>query len=377
MQEPLRILMFGTDHNVFKPGSDVRIRMLEYARLFDHLSVVVLTPRGYHVEMPTENLSLHPTNSLFFFLRPFDAFFIGSRIIRQNGITVLSVQDPAESGFAGWLLKKRFGISLNIQLHSDFLSPFFKRNSYKEFIRFLLARLLLPSGDSFRVVSQRIKDSLIATFGIQPSKITVLPIYVDRKATLREPPVFALHDKYPQFDFIILMVSRLFREKNIKLALLAFRETLRQFPKTGLIIVGDGPERKNLEFRIQNLELSNHIRFEGWQDDLAFYYKGADLYLLTSNFEGYGRSVVEAVSAGLPVVMTDVGVAGELICDHETGRVVPPRNVEALSNAIGEARRLGPDMRRMADKAKEVLLHTPPITKDDYLKMYKDSLLRV
>ena len=109
MQEPLRILMFGTDHNVFKPGSDVRIRMLEYARLFDHLSVVVLTPRGYHVEMPTENLSLHPTNSLFFFLRPFDAFFIGSRIIRQNGITVLSVQDPAESGFAGWLLKKRFG----------------------------------------------------------------------------------------------------------------------------------------------------------------------------------------------------------------------------------------------------------------------------
>ena len=61
---------------------------------------------------------------------------------------------------------------------------------------------------------------------------------------------------------------------------------------------------------------------EPWTDDPFSYYKTADLFLLTSNYEGYGMAVVEAMAAGCPVIMTDVGLAGEVLIDKKDGLVV-------------------------------------------------------
>ena len=370
----MKILTISTDTTIFLTGSATRARMEEYARLFDEYHVIIYSPKGFRRE-ESKDLFLYPTNSSSFFFRPIDAVRIGSRIIRDRDIKLVSVQDPAESAVAGWLLKKRFGVWLHIQLHSDFFSPFFRKNSWKEFIRWLLARFFMPRGDAYRVVSQRIKNSLIGILGIPAFKISVLPIFVDGGDIGRRVPAFSLNEKYPEFDFIILMVARLVREKNIELAIGALKELLKEFPRSGLVIVGDGPERNNLESRILNLELRNNVRFEGWQDDLALYYKGADLYLLTSNFEGYGRSVVEAAWAGLPVVMTDVGIAGEIIKDRETGIVVPVQNQAALASGLLDARRNHNEMQHIAKKAFDLVSARPPLTKNSYLKMYRDSFM--
>ncbi|MFY9462372.1 MAG: glycosyltransferase [Candidatus Sungiibacteriota bacterium] len=361
----MRILVIGTDATIFQKNSDARHRTEEYARLFDEYHMIIYSRPGFQQEA-VPPLFIYPTNSLFYFFRPFDAFRIGRQIIHRSGIGLVSVQDPAESGIAGWLLKKTYGIKLHIQIHADFFSPFFRKNSWKELVRYWLARFIIPRGDKFRVVSRRVADSLNSEFGIRHSAVSLLPIFVDRERIAGIRPSFGLRQKYPEFDFIIIMVSRLVREKNISLALLAFRDFLKEFPKSGLIIVGDGPGR-------ERLKLENSVRLEGWQNDLVSYYKGADLYFLTSNFEGYSRSVVEAAAAGCPVVMTDVGVAGEVIQDGKTGRVVKVGDKNALVRALCEARRHYDDSRRMAEGAKELVLAAPPRTWQDYLKLYKDS----
>lgn len=365
--------MIGTDPNFFRPGTEARRRAEAYGRLFGTLDVIVYTPRGFTAERLASGTRLHPTDSYLRILRPWDAFWLGRRIIRQQRMSVISVQDPAECGVVGLLLKTIFGLPLHVQMHADFFSPHFRRNSWQERIRYWLARLVIPRGDYFRVVSQRLKNSLHSTFNIQHSYIAVLPIFVDREAFASAAPKFNLRRKYPEFDFIMLMVSRLNRDKRIDVALDAFAELVSEFPKTGLVIVGGGPERKNVELRIQDLELSHCVRLEGWQDDVRAYFKTADLYLLTSAFEGYGRTVIEAASAGIPVVMTDVGVAGEVIRDGETGRVVPVEGRAALAAALGEARQNYSKMRKMAERARAEVLAMEPRTWPEYLRRYQKS----
>jgi glycosyltransferase involved in cell wall biosynthesis len=105
-------------------------------------------------------------------------------------------------------------------------------------------------------------------------------------------------------------------------------EIVKIYPKTLLVISGDGPEKKNLELR-QNVVIEPSVNFE----TLISYYKAADLFLLTSNYEGYGRTVIEAAAAGLPVVMTDVGLAPPA----GGGKVTPVGDKEVLIRTILEA----------------------------------------
>ena len=374
-QNDQRILTIGTDASIFEPGAPARSRIEAYGRMFREFHVISYTRPGFRIERLSPTVTLYATNMRFFFMQPFRAFWIGRRIIHERKIDWISAQDPSESGLAGWLLKRWSGTPLQLQIHTDFASPYFRTSSRKDYVRSLIARFVIPRGERLRVVSERIRRSLIARFKILDSRITVLPIFVDREAMRISPPSFNLHERYPQFDFIVLMVSRLVREKNVGLAIRAFSNFVQEFPAMGLVIVGDGPERANLESRIKNSELRNAVRFEGWQSDLVSYYKTADLYLLTSNFEGYARSVIDAAAAGLPIIMTDVGVAGEIIRDQESGRVVPVGGLRALVAALRAAHRDYPAMKQMAERARALVFATSPRTFDEYLKRYQASFL--
>jgi len=162
--------------------------------------------------------------------------------------------------------------------------------------------------------------------GIEPSKISVRPIAVDVQWIKNAPITVDLHKKYPQFDQIILIASRLEPEKNIQLAINAMAEVVQKLSKAGLVIIGNGSQKEKLESLAKNLNISTNVAFESWADPqtLASYYKTADIYLNTSFFEGYGMTFVEAQAAGCKIVSTDVGVAREMgatIVEHEAGSV--------------------------------------------------------
>jgi len=288
-----------------------------------------------------------------------------------NGQWLISSQDPFECGMAGWFLKKKFDIFLQLQIHTDFLSPYFWRDSLLNKIRVLLAKFLIPRANCFRVVSGRIKKSLLSTFHILPSKIFVLPIFVDIEKIKKTAIKTDLHKKYPQFDFIILMASRLTAEKNIGLAIEAMKRVAKIHPKTGLIIVGEGSKEKNLKSQISNLKINENIIIENWTDDPISYYKTANLFLLTSDYEGYGRTVVEAMASGCPIIMTDVGLAGEVLIDKKDGLVVSVGDKKKLAEVILkliENLELRAELVRNSQKT----MNFWP-TKEEYLEAYRTS----
>lgn len=127
-------------------------------------------------------------------------------------------------------------------------------------------------------------------------------------------------------------VSRLSSEKGITYFVDAAHEILRKEPATRFLIVGDGPERGELERRAG----SDAIHFVGAQKDVAGWLNAMDVFVMPSLAEGFGLAVVEAMACELPVVASDVGGLREIVVENESGRRVPPRDAGALAHAVLE-----------------------------------------
>jgi glycosyltransferase involved in cell wall biosynthesis len=110
------------------------------------------------------------------------------------------------------------------------------------------------------------------------------------------------------------------------------------------VIVGDGPDRRAVEAEIERLGLVQAARLAGERDDVPELLAGADIFVLSSRSEGLPLSILEAMSAGLPVVASRVGGVPEVVLDGETGLLVPPGDPSSLAAAI-ERLLVDPDLR--------------------------------
>ncbi|HLP43877.1 MAG TPA: glycosyltransferase [Candidatus Nanoarchaeia archaeon] len=375
----MKVISIGTDRNLFKEGSAVRDRQVEYGKLFDELHIIVFTTRGQYppkIQL-APNVWVYATKSLSKLTYIKRAVQIASQIIREQKMsaddTVVSVQDPFESSIAGRRIKAAFGLPLHVQIHTDFLSPYFARESAINRIRVHIAEKTMKQADAVRVVSDRIAESL-TMLEMKPGVVpAVLPIFVDVRKFQYAPPTVDLREKYSQFNFTILVASRLTREKNISFALDVFSRVLKFNPKAGLVIVGDGPEKSALRAKVKRLGISENVVFEDWQNDLTSYYCTANLFLLTSNYEGYGMTLVESVAAHCPAISTDVGIAKTLLQDGIT-LVCPIGDedcfVEKISQLIDD-----PSLRlNFAQEADSRLSKVTISDKQLYLQAYKQNI---
>jgi len=313
-----KLLMISTDRNIFKEGSAVRARMIEYGKNFDELHIIIFAKKsaGFADENISKNVFVYPTQSFTKFGYMVDAIRVGRKILSADCRLPtcdysISSQDPFETGFVGVCLAKRFGLPLELQIHTDIGSPYFLY-SFLNKIRLVLARYTLPKASHVRVVSARIQKYLVEHLKIDAGKIEIRPIQVDMAKLKNTPIAVDLHKKYPQFKKIVLMASRLEKEKNIAFAIRVWKEVSKTVSDAGLIIVGSGGEEDTLRDLVRKNSIETSVVFEPWTDTLASYYQTADIFFLTSLFEGYGMTLVEANTLGCDIVSSDVGIAPEL-----------------------------------------------------------------
>jgi glycosyltransferase involved in cell wall biosynthesis len=232
-----------------------------------------------------------------------------------------------------------------------------------------MARFLLPKARRIRVVSERIKRHLVTLIS-DPPPITVLPIFVDISHIGSAKPSYDLHKLYPRFTTIILALSRLEPEKNIGLGIAALARLRDRFPGAGLVIVGKGSERARLEQAAQEQGIASQVALHGWADDTVSAFKTADIFLLTSDFEGFALTLVEAAAAGLPIVTTDVGLVGDVLKDEESALVCPSRDPGCMAGKLERLLSDAPLRRRLADNARRSVLDGLLKTNEEYLEAY-------
>ena len=137
----------------------------------------------------------------------------------------------------------------------------------------------------------------------------------------------------------VLSVGVLSKVKNQLLIIEAFSKFSEKFDAS-LVICGEGPELEILRNRVGELGLFNIIRFEGFVSDLEPWFRGADVFVHSSNFESFGNVIVEALAHGVPVVSTDCPYGPrEILCDGIFGELVPVGDCDEL--VLGLERCLG------------------------------------
>jgi glycosyltransferase involved in cell wall biosynthesis len=156
---------------------------------------------------------------------------------------------------------------------------------------------------------------------------------------------------------LVGIVGRLDNYKGHEYFIKAAKKVIDAIPNTRFLIVGDGENRKKLETLKMKLGLNGHVIFTGNRNDIAEIMAALDLFVLSSVSEGFGRSAVEAMACGKAVVASNVGGLSEIVEDGITGKLVPPRNPDALMTTIlgllkdkEKAKRMGRAGRQRAEK---------------------------
>lgn len=131
---------------------------------------------------------------------------------------------------------------------------------------------------------------------------------------------------------IVTMVGRLDEQKNPELLVRALGSL--GDVEWSLELIGDGPGKNRVATLARQVGVMNRVHLLGARNDVAACLARSQIFALSSNWEGFPRTIIEAMRAGLPVIATSVGGVAEAVKHNETGLVVPRRSEEALSSAL-------------------------------------------
>lgn len=313
--------------------------MCAYASHLRELHVIVLGARTAY-ESPLrvgEHVYVYPTHARFRPLALLEGLRIGRRLVREHRIDIISTQDPFECACLGYLLRRTSGAALQIQEHGDFFSqPYWRRERLLHALRYRVGLWLTRRADCLRVVSERTKRFFVA-HGFPAERIAVVPVRTDSAAFLHAAPDPLIAVRRPPGGVLVLTMARFVPQKNLSLLVRAFARVVRSGVRAHLVVVGGGPEYGALLSSVEAAFGAGGdvpVSFLGWTEDPAGALKTADVYALSSDYEGWGRVCIEALAAGTPLLMTDVGCAGEVVHHEVNGLVVPVRDEEAFAAAL-------------------------------------------
>ena len=200
----------------------------------------------------------------------------------------------------------------------------------------LIGRILLRFSHGTIGISHDISESMIKKFHLRQDKVYTIVNAINHKRFEIDVDVRAKKEELnlEGEDKVIGSVGTLGRQKNYPNLIRAFKIVQGRMNSVKLLIIGEGKRRNELEFLVKDLGLDGKVLLLGARLDVPEIMKVLDIYCLPSLFEGLPLSLLEAMSAGLPVVGTDVVGVRNVIMNERTGLLVPSENPEELAKAL-------------------------------------------
>jgi glycosyltransferase involved in cell wall biosynthesis len=219
----------------------------------------------------------------------------------------------------------------------------FQNKKYKwriEFFRKLRANVC-KRADKIIVPSKYLRDMVIG-WGIPQDKIKVIynAIEIDLPASKLDITKARAKEEIGIQGDIILSIGRLVSWKGFAALLDIIQDLIKQNSKLNLIIVGEGPERKNLELKIQDLNIENNVKLAGRinHQDMFLYFKACDIFILNSEYEGLSHTILEAMFMKVPIIASNKGGNLELVENGFNGFLCEYNNKEQIKSGILELR---------------------------------------
>lgn len=273
-------------------------------------------------------------------IREFLLYIYTLRIINKEKINLLICGQPISIGFIGLIFKKRFKIPYHVWVYGGEIIKFGK----KKFLLKLL-ELILKNADRI-ITNSSYTNSVFLDFGMEREKLIKVNPAVDIEWF---KPGLDINDLIKQYNLedrkVIMTVGRLVPRKGNDMVIRALRKVKEKIPDIVYLIVGEGPNKENLEGLVRELGLGKNVVFTGFvsDKDLPKYYNLCDLYVLPNRMtedsdtvEGFGLSFVEASACAKPVIGGRSGGACDSVLDGITGFLVESNNPRMIADKIIE-----------------------------------------
>lgn len=231
----------------------------------------------------------------------------------------------------------------------------------------IVERLLSFFTDKIVCVSNAVKDFVEGIEGISEKRTCLIFNGVENHSLSERDKDYHIDRSFYGFkstDFLVITVASLTPHKGHQVLIDAAHLLSKKHGNMRWLIVGDGPLRGRLETYTRELKLSSKIVFAGQQKHITSLLRMADLFVLPSTErEGLGIALIEAMAEGLPVIGTSLGGIPEVIEDKQNGLLVEPGSAYELATAI-ESLTIDEKMRReMGEAGRELYKRKFTITK--------------
>jgi glycosyltransferase involved in cell wall biosynthesis len=290
----------------------------------------ILDPRGLAIYLDIDNPQKHKMKTLLML----------KNILQTEKPDILHCHRHSASIF-GVLA----GITEKIRVISHVHGLHRTRSLQRRFTNWFILRRI----DKIITVSESVRHDVIETnWALDTSKVVTVKNCID--LTMIDDIKISKTDarrKLGISDRVVFgTVGRLVPTKGQTYLIEAFSRIQEKIPDSRLMIVGDGPLLNKLTKQAEELKISSKVFFTGYRDDVLEIIRGIDVFVLPSLAEGLSIALLEAMASRLPIIASNVGGIPEVFSDSHCGRLVPPKDVAALTAAMIEIDMLDDDQKR-------------------------------
>lgn len=373
-----RLLFITRNTDLLEDDSPALSHFYDMAEVFSEIHIMVLCnyKRGEPlVKRARTNIWLYSVHSSHWFFLPFSAKKVARRqLYFTDGFRpdIVVALDPFESGVAGVFIAREFDRPFQVHISEDFLDRSFKQREKGNGLRLRMAKYVLKRTQSVRVSTDLIHTKVTKKFA-HVKDIQLLPRHFNIQTILRAEPSTYVREKYPRYTFVILYVGALDHQSTLFRAIDAARTVLAT-PRIGMVVLGDGPAKKEFQERARILGVEEQIVFETDRNKLISLLTSASLLLCTDTTSASDEVVIQAAAAGLPILAATTDMRTDLFEDGESAYLCDPKDTVEFSQKLSKFLNISTLRTQFAKNARDIIqerLHEDPRM---YKIAYRDSI---
>jgi len=308
-----------------------------------------LAKKGHHIHFIThgrparlkhfqDNIFYHEVNVEdypLFKYTPYDTALASKlvEVVKYENLDLLHVHYAIPHAAVAYMAKKILlaegkYVPVVTTLHGTDITLVGKNKSFAPVVAFSINK-----SDGVTAVSENLKQQTYDFFGVE-KEIKVIPNFIDFDRFKRVDKDHFKKAIAPEGEKILTHISNFRKVKRVEDVIRVFEKIQKKIPSK-LLMIGDGPERRNLEDLCRQLSLCDEIRFLGKQDAVEEVLALSDLFILPSSNESFGLAALEAMACQVPVISSNAGGLPEVNIEGKTGFLSDVGNIEEMaSNAI-------------------------------------------
>jgi glycosyltransferase involved in cell wall biosynthesis len=256
-----------------------------------------------------------------------------AKVIRHNRIDIVHAHNWStfcESIIGGHIARVKKIVNTIHGIHFSYLDN--RPPIAKRILRNAVEKMICRASSNICAVSENVRRHIVQDVGLSDGNISVIynGISAGGIDNGREEPIAERRSP----EFVVCWAGRLATVKSLPNLLQAVAILKSRNVNISVNLVGDGPERESLVKEMNSLGIEDRIRFIGYTPDVRPYLSAADVFVLPSQYEGFSMALLEAMSAGLPVVASNVGGNPEIVVDGATGLLVKSGDSLGLAESL-------------------------------------------